>query len=616
MYLQESSSDDYVLVAADWNTALAQGLIFETDATHVVIHRTDPEDYYYLYTRPEALNILESRPDAPTVHQAFNLHEYEATPALDVFESADEAPDRTIILREGLVIGFMDVTVAPTRASSIYRSARRGSGESESAPRSLKAEFPEKLNLGSTASLLVSLSQQVETGAGLPVDLPIGTPIDIVVHPQRGLVIEGESEGQITVSDEAETLPLQFKLRAVETGLCKFRVLAFHKGSPLGAIMLAPMVLSADEAVSSELSSHQRSLSEIRVSQPDLQLLILENQSNGKHSFDIRITAADPSLGLYLKPYGPIELKGDPQSLFNDFFDSIDDLAVKTDEDRKVAEVQLSSKGMWLFDKIMPNDLKVVLWELKDRIKSVQVESEEPWIPWELCKMEGKENGEVVEGEFFCESFAVTRWIPGVGKKPKLGLKKIGLVVPGDSGLPFAQEERDYMLSLASDKRQIEDIEADFLKVHDALAGGTYDGWHFTGHGAFRDSNPNRSGMVLEKGFKMTPEHLSGKAKNLGKAQPLVFLNACQIGKSAVGLTDIGGWANEFLEAGASAFVGAYWSIYDHAAIEFAKSFYDSLLNGEPIGNAAKVARASIRPLGDPTWLAYTVYADPLAKVE
>jgi hypothetical protein len=35
-----------------------------------------------------------------------------------------------------------------------------------------------------------------------------------------------------------------------------------------------------------------------------------------------------------------------------------------------------------------------------------------------------------------------------------------------------------------------------------------------------------------------------------------------------------------------------------------------------PIGDAVREARAAVRAGGDPTWLAYTVFADPLARVE
>ena len=269
-----------------------------------------------------------------------------------------------------------------------------------------------------------------------------------------------------------------------------------------------------------------------------------------------------------------------------------------------------------LFEKLLPADLQVILWQLRDRIKVVQVESEEPWIPWELCKLQGREDGRVVEGPFLCEAFAMTRWLPGIGFKPTLSLKNMALVLPRDSGLPMATSEGEYVSSLAGRGRQVDRVPATFLDLRAALAKGEYDGWHFTGHGGFRAPDPNRSAMLLENREELTPEDLGGVVSNLGLARPLVFLNACQIGRSALSLTDIGGWAAQFLRAGAAAFVGAYWSVYDQAAHDFARAFYGRLLAGLSIGQAAQEARAAIKPLGDPTWLAYTVFADPLATVQ
>jgi len=268
-----------------------------------------------------------------------------------------------------------------------------------------------------------------------------------------------------------------------------------------------------------------------------------------------------------------------------------------------------------LFEKLLPTDLQVLLWQLRDRIKVLRVDSEEPWIPWELCKLQGREDGRVVEGPFLCEAFAMTRWLPGIGFKPTLLLKNMALVLPRDSGLPMATSEGEYLLSLANGGRRVKRVPATYLDLIAALAKGEYDGWHFTGHGGFRVPDPNRSAMLLENREELKPEDLGGVVANLGLARPLVFLNACQIGRSALSLTDIGGWAAQFLRAGAAAFIGAYWSVYDQAAHDFALAFYSRLLAGLPVAQAAQEARAAIKPLGDPTWLAYTVFADPLAIV-
>src|SRR5262249_11559304 len=61
------------------------------------------------------------------------------------------------------------------------------------------------------------------------------------------------------------------------------------------------------------------------------------------------------------------------------------------------------------------------------------------------------------------------------------------------------------------------------------------------------------------------------------------------------------GWAKQFLLAGAGAFVGAYWSVYDEAAYNFARELYNRLLAGKPIAQAAREARLAIKSTGDPT---------------
>ena len=113
-------------------------------------------------------------------------------------------------------------------------------------------------------------------------------------------------------------------------------------------------------------------------------------------------------------------------------------------------------------------------------------------------------------------------------------------MVPRDSGLPYAASEGDFIKSLAGGSRQVIPISADFLNLNQALASGEYDAWHFTGHGAHRDPDPNRSVMYLEDNQTFSPNNITGLVRNLGKAQPLVFINACQIGRGGMSLTDIG----------------------------------------------------------------------------
>jgi len=617
MYLREKAMDTFVLLQASWPVNKASQLVRLLKPTHVIVHRTDPRDYYYLYTVAEALRDLAAAPDEMSVHEAFNLHEHQATPTLDGYARLGAAPDRVVMVEEGQVNGFFDAAAAPPQ------SAPRSRGMTDlkdAAPitRSLSAEFPEQVRLEETHSLLVSLSIEMGKGPALPIALPSGSKVEVVVQPRLGFALEGIGEGTLTVSGTDEMLPLQFKLKAIALGPGRVRILAFHLGQPLGTVTLAPVVVEATEPASAERRSHEERVEPTSIGQPDFSLLILEDHAGGKPSFTFKLSAMDSALDLNFKSFGPITLRTDPLLYFEEFFKDIETMDLRTAEGRTKAELHLGAKGAHLFETVVPQDLQAQLWSLwspRNRIRSIQVQSEEPWIPWELCKLQGRENGRIVEGPFLCEAFAMTRWLLETPLKPHLTLKKMALVVPSDSRLPFAPKEEDYVLSLAGGNRSVEKVRARFAELISTLAKGEYDGWHFTGHGGFRAPDPNRSVMFLENAEEMTPEDLSGSVRNLGLARPLVFLNACQIGNSAMSLTGIGGWAAKFLRAGAGAFMGAYWSIYDQAAHDFAKAFYGQMLSGKTVGVAVQAARAEVKASGDPTWLAYTVFAHPLARV-
>jgi CHAT domain len=481
---------------------------------------------------------------------------------------------------------------------------------------SLVAEVPEKVQLQKQFSLLVFLSSLPipQSKDSFFVPLPAGSVVDIVLRPDRGIIIEeGHGEGTLVVSREDETPPLQFKLRGVSLGLGQIRIDAFFKGQPLGKLKLR-VVIQEEPTHAQPFASYEQFLEPVRLQYPDLSLLI-EEHSGSKTTFTFKLTASDPAIELYLKQFGPTHLEVDPQRYFQDFFRDIEILS-PTSSSKQMMATRLATKGMSLFEALLPVDLQEVLWSLRDRIRSVQVQSEEPWIPWELCKLCGKENGHTIEGPFLCEAFAITRWVPGISIKPRLSLNNIALVAPMDSGLVHVVKEREYLLSLRDRKRNVHVIPANFLDLYEAFAAGKYDGWHFSGHGRFSVVNSDRSVMYLENDEALTPENLQGIAKNLGIPKPLVFLNACQIGRTSMSLTGIGGWASQFLKVGAGAFIGAYWSIDDASASAFAQAFYRRLLGEIPIGEAARQARSEIRSNGDSTWLAYTIFADPLAILQ
>jgi hypothetical protein len=101
-----------------------------------------------------------------------------------------------------------------------------------------------------------------------------------------------------------------------------------------------------------------------------------------------------------------------------------------------------------------------------------------------------------------------------------------------------------------------------------------------------------------------------------GGGAPLVFLNACKLGRGQELLSSMGGWARVLLSHGAGAVVAPLWSVGDGAALRFAEGFYTELLGGSSFAEASRKAREYARRSGDPTWLAYAVYAQAGGTVE
>jgi len=152
----------------------------------------------------------------------------------------DQSPELVALARE--ITGLLTGEGAPSGQQDGQEPHRIQPEDVQPVPRSLVTQFPDQVGLAETVSLLVSLSAGPDQGSSLPVALPVGSAIDVVVVPKRGLVLEGKGKGTLVVSDQEETLPLQFKLRAIELGPTRLQVHALHQGQSLGMARLAPTV--------------------------------------------------------------------------------------------------------------------------------------------------------------------------------------------------------------------------------------------------------------------------------------------------------------------------------------------------------------------------------------
>jgi len=269
---------------------------------------------------------------------------------------------------------------------------------------------------------------------------------------------------------------------------------------------------------------------------------------------------------------------------------------------------RLADWGAELGRRLIPQDLGDLLDELAGEdgeAPTLLLQSEDPYLPWELLKLPRTVAGRTRPGPFLCEAFAVARWLPGRDFHFQLPVERIALMTPG--GGEQAQAERASLESLCD----VRSVAATEEALRRELARGIAGAWHVAGH-AELTADREHVEIPLEDGGFFTPAALSNVD---GDGPPaLAFLNNCHSGRAEPALSGIGGWAEAFLTAGCGAFIGSLWAIDGGRAACFAEAFYRAFLGGAPIARAVHRARRAIRSEADPTWLAYQLFAHPLAR--
>lgn len=352
-----------------------------------------------------------------------------------------------------------------------------------------------------------------------------------------------------------------------------------------------------------------------------------EGHRTGEVRLRFHLKTENPGLGVFFSKYHSRVFRQDPVFVAEGVFQDFQKLRQR--DPRNDTEL-VAGVGVQLSELLLPSDLRRTLWELRDAVDSVHIVSDEAWIPWELLKLKDPDSGTL--GPFLVETFAITRWFAGVPDNTHLPLRELAWVMPRDlegseelsatgaiGGTTARRGESESALfeMLNDERHRATRVRARLADVLQALASGRYDGFHFVGHGLVNKGDPNRWSLQLENWERLTPPLIGNLTPGLASSHPLVFLNSCHSGRAAFNLSDLGGWAPAFVDAGAGAFVGAYWAILSDRSRLFARVFYRSLVAGHSLGEAVRAARLRLREEfpGDPTWLAYTVFGNPLASI-
>ncbi len=288
--------------------------------------------------------------------------------------------------------------------------------------------------------------------------------------------------------------------------------------------------------------------------------------------------------------------------------------------------------GEKLYDDHAPGIFKETFWELRDKLgekfKSILVITDDPNFPWELLRP--RRDASSVSGEFLGLEYAIGRLHAPGGKtigdsQPQntvvSGITVIAPKYEGGQALKEVAKEVHFLksLSLFNLMDGVRESDGKFANLQVLFDKTPSHIIHFAGHGTSRTHSENLpNSTVLLADTTLNSDAWRGLLGRFGANRPFFFFNACEVGRAGNFSGFVEGFAPTVLEAGASGYIGALWSIGDSGAKNFAEKFYATMSEelskeGSSVSMADLMRKTKSEFLknGDPTYLAYVFYGDP-----
>lgn len=501
--------------------------------------------------------------------------------------------------------------------------------------------FPKRVKIRETMPLFVrlTLTPQEESRTKdtvIPVHFPDPAKpelLEVVLHAP-GFEEEFDAYQRILVAYAKQNSELvAFSLRAVEEGTHLITLDFYKDGVHLGSARLNVEVNATGQGSGrlADVETPSLDLQLTNVPRPaDLELRVIYDAK--KHLLQYMLHSTNPEVGYHWLPVGEQELSEEQiRKLIQESFAVFSELArlsAATADPAKLQEYykRVERTGRLLWDYLVPDAFKeeyVNLEELgaADTVRTVLITTDEPWIPWEMVKpyREDPRTRRRVEFPFLSERFQISRWLVGYGPFGRAKVENVALVVP-KLNLQYTGGEGDSFAAMKARNVAVSEPLKTRSAVLNLLRNGSAQLLHFATHAYFNEDAPNASAVVLEDG-RLTPDDLSDTdvINALRDLRPIVFLNACESGRLDFRMSGLSGWAEQLVrQVRATAFIGTLWEVRDDLAAAFSVKFYAELLDGKTIGESFHAARLHVKALDEtnPTWLAYTLYANPNTRVE
>jgi class 3 adenylate cyclase len=466
-------------------------------------------------------------------------------------------------------------------------------------PRFLHAGLPSRAPMSATVSLVVQITAAAPSWSrrsSVLAGLVAGQEVLVVVQAPAGLVPEGPLEQITTVPPRGDGKPVRFGFRTREAGRQRLQVSAWAGGTFLADLEIEVAVGSGSGYGSNTRARARMSPPRSRAGEATL----LVRSDGDRHVFQLL------SEECVFEPVVARTLTGDPGMAVERAVTMLKQLAEgRGPYGKSSARRWMRETGIGLWNDVVPEVIKDQYWQLRRNITSLSVATTDDLLPWELLYPLRQDADE----GFLVEQFPVLRRVFGQRRAREVDLGDCSYVlsshVPGQ-----AQEEIDAVSGVLGPGSVIDSLD----QLLDLIGSGRCGALHFACHNSFA-ADGGGSSIKLDGGpFVPTLLNSAATTRSLAERSPLVFINACRSAGAVPQFGRMLGWAQQFMAAGAGAFVGTLWPVRSETAAGFACTFYEQLHAGHPLGEAAHLARRSTGTGDvDPTWLAYAIYGDPAA---
>lgn len=456
------------------------------------------------------------------------------------------------------------------------------------------------------------------------------SPLLVRVTALENCRIVDQAEKTVNFPAPASPEVLYFTVIATHTGEVRISVDIWQDRMPVCTCLAEPICIErANNTPAQRIRATAQSQTIPPVGDQVVQLYIEEMIDGNKLTYRYELQA--PQWSLVSSQDNPNVFFSNPiigsrNEYIKELYKAIDGLWVEAGGDEARYQDLLFEYGGNLYSELIPPPLQRILFDHRHQLTSIQVLSREPFIPWELLLVTDPDTGTIGPSDKFLGEMGLIRWLIGTRPTQHLRIRrgKAFYVVPTYFHHPKIDASKE--IAYLEQKFDAHRVVPTYGAIMQLLQKPeSFDLLHFACHGETPDTGFNDSRILLSDGtegskpqsdhFKAISVMQNATLAHEGGPQPIVMINACDSARLHRQLTTFGGFAQAFMSRKAGVFIGALWTIDDHAASTFGPALYESLRTGHTLSEATIQARQAARTEGDATWLAYVVYGHPDARM-